>query len=1092
MRRLFAFRWIFVLVAILTSASEPSDPEQNQLALELRTYAPADDWVTPYASNGPFCCPIHQLAVYRETLLAGASSGFWASPNGDSWSVIGRLPPDMLAATEESVYVYVPGNGFSETPDLSRYLPLHSPPGTTVTDLTQLDDILYAVNGSEAVYVYSEQTKIWKRLQTVSRSAIINSISVAGSVLYAASAATGEIYQSNNHGSDWTSAGRLDRSTGSLKHLVVLGDKIFATTERGLFQPGGNEPTWQLAIQGPVGTNLYAVVDFKGKRYAGTDRGLYVWQNGAWILTHAMLSRGPVASLSYGNGIVFASTKNGLFESEDLGRNWKPSAQPLGNAVVINGVVSPANDFAATEKGLFTRADRKNSWSLVPIDNQNSPIASIAATDGGYLVVVLTSNPGANQPGTLYEATDRAGLAFVQLPNLPYSSATARVAVVGDEIFALPDRGAFRLSADKKSWTPEDSLAGRFVYSIVRRGNDSLAALTPESIFLSPESSSGVWTPLHNQIQSAFAAWFDPDHPEVVIAGAGNGLFWSSDIFDPTRIVGHWTPDRPQAFASVLTLCRVPSSSSQPASLLAGTDYGVYLLVDKVHRETALGRNWRRAAQIWDRYSKEPWFWLAATAGSAISAYLFAVLAVLLLAWKGIGRWIGADWLLALVTKPMEFSPRLLRWVLFLGYRKRLMALPEVVTAREHYFGLPAQVPGGTEITPDAEGTALHKTIASSFANTNCLLLQGEGGAGKSTVLAKLASLGALGLLPGVLKTCLPVYVPASFYEGDLIQAISDALKRRDGVPLDRHGDIIRQQLQAGNMLVLFDGVSEIEGDKSKVLARMFALASDEELQESWFVFSTRPVKRLPDGLPVLQLQALKLDIITRIYLPGRSDLDDEQRERVHRQLVSFDSGPIEPLLLSLAINDSLNSTLASKKADLYERYFRRILRVDADSSQLAWEGWRTVLQTFADWFMLDTGRRGFGLVHRVLIRLMWTGTTTGLLRKIEAEYGLTFENELSVLEQLASVGILSSGNRWQFRHDTFEAYFAAGQILDGLQEDGYIDLQIWTGPAERDFLPVIEFIREMGTSKAVETLLTQYPQSRLWRAVLGVGHQGL
>jgi hypothetical protein len=116
----------------------------------------------------------------------------------------------------------------------------------------------------------------------------------------------------------------------------------------------------------------------------------------------------------------------------------------------------------------------------------------------------------------------------------------------------------------------------------------------------------------------------------------------------------------------------------------------------------------------------------------------------------------------------------------------------------------------------------------------------------------------------------------------------------------------------------------------------------------------------------------------------------------------------------------------------------------------------------------------------------MWTGTSTGLLRKIEAEYGLTFENELSVLEQLASVGILSSGNRWQFRHDTFEAYFAAGQILDGLQEDGYTDLQIWTGPAERDFLPVIEFIREMGTPKAVETLLTQYPQSRLWRSVLG------
>lgn len=63
MRFLSLLRCVVFFTALLACAVESSDPELNQLDLELRTYAPASDWITPYASNGPFCCPITHLAV---------------------------------------------------------------------------------------------------------------------------------------------------------------------------------------------------------------------------------------------------------------------------------------------------------------------------------------------------------------------------------------------------------------------------------------------------------------------------------------------------------------------------------------------------------------------------------------------------------------------------------------------------------------------------------------------------------------------------------------------------------------------------------------------------------------------------------------------------------------------------------------------------------------------------------------------------------------------------------------------------------------------------------------------------------------------
>jgi len=1078
-------RFVALFIALVACAIESSDPELNQLDLELRTYAPANDWITPYASNGPFCCPITQLAISGDNLLAVTSGGYWISSNGDNWNVINRLPPDMLATTQDGIFIVVPGNGLMETAGAGQFSPIRSPQGGPVTDLSEIDNQLFAANASASIFSASESEKIWKRLPLVSQGTQIRSVAAIADNLYAGVGPKGEVYKSTNHGSVWNQAGRLPDDSGQFKRLVSLKDEIYAVTERGLFKPHTDE-IWQRALEAPPGASLYSVVDYKGMRYAGTDRGLYrLQQDGSWFLAHPLLSRGPVTQVSYADGVVFASTKNGLFQSNDNGRTWN-SSNPLGRDLSINGVVQIAGgrEFVASSKGLFTRVGHTSDWMPIGTLPRDAPVSSIRATDRGDIIIVMPPLEGANQP-SIYESDD-SGQSFRQLPKLPYPSLTLHVAVVDTDVFALPDHGAFLLSKDRQSWKSEDTLAARVVFNIVKRGKNGIAATTPENIFLRPVSSDA-WTPLHVQIAGATSAWFDPNHPEVVVAISGNGLSWNSDIFESTRPVQHWISDRPLAFQSVLSICEIPSSPKQPATLLIGTDYGAYLLVDKLNRAGFVARSWRSVAEIWNRDATEPWFWIVSLLASAVTAYLSAVLAIILLAWRGVGNWIGIDWLLSLITSPMRIFPRLMRWVLFFGYRERSLKLAELLEASDRYFGLPATFNGGLTVNPDAEGTGLHNAIAKSLATCNCLLIQGEGGAGKSTVLTRLTSLGLQRRLPGVLKNSLPIYVSSSSYEGDIVQAVSDTLRRRNGLPLDRQGEIVRQQLQAGNILVLFDGVSEIEGDKAKALARMVALVSGKEMQNSWFVFSSRPLRRTPETLPIVRLEPLQLGVIEQVYLPMRANLDPEQRQQVIRQLVSFGTQSIEPLLLTLAINDSLDNTIATTKADLFERYFRRILRVQGERDQIAWQGWKKLIETLADWFILDTGRRGFGLPHRVLVRLMQGGVTSrSLLGTIEAEYGLTFESEISVLEQLASIGILTSDLRWHFRHDSFEAYFAAVRILAGLEEDDPVDLQIWTGPYARDFLPVIEFLGELGSRDVIKMFLKQNAQiPQIWREVL-------
>jgi hypothetical protein len=277
-------------------------------------------------------------------------------------------------------------------------------------------------------------------------------------------------------------------------------------------------------------------------------------------------------------------------------------------------------------------------------------------------------------------------------------------------------------------------------------------------------------------------------------------------------------------------------------------------------------------------------------------------------------------------------------------------------------------------------------------------------------------------------------------------------------------------------------GLSEIEGEKKKSIDEIMRTVHDNDMRSCRFLFTTRPVRGIPSDVPALELLPLNLAMIDAIFLPSRTDLVPEQRDQVIRQLGIFRDDQIDPLLLTLAIDDSSDPSISDMTSGLFTRYFRRLLRLESSDQETAWQAWKFVLEIFADWFMLSPGKRGVGLQHRQLVQHMTAYEGTGtLLGSIQAVYGLSFPNENSLLDHLASARILEKGARWRFQHDLFEEYFAASRIV-ALVEDGRpLVLNAWSGASPADFANVIDFIKQFASADVLNLLIrSELPKT--WR----------
>lgn len=499
-------------------------------------------------------------------------------------------------------------------------------------------------------------------------------------------------------------------------------------------------------------------------------------------------------------------------------------------------------------------------------------------------------------------------------------------------------------------------------------------------------------------------------------------------------------------------------------------------------------------ADFYQNYHRSVWFWPLSILGGFSLTYVLGMGALLLLAWRRGSIIFSRTLLISVAAKPLLIAPGLGKRVLLLGYKRRLLGLKVIRRVSVDYFGLPAEDSIGM-ITWSPTGDTLHDRMAQALGAQQPILLVGKGGAGKSTVLARLTYLALEDRLPSSLKGFTPFLVPASFYNGTLTQAIADVLRARDGVAVDE--EIVKAQLQSGRFLILFDGVSEAIVPMQQALEEILRTARHADYRNCRFIISTRPPDSIPADLNAFTLHPLNMEVIPDLL--KYSGLSAARRNQVLRQLQHFGRKPIEPLLFSMILGAYEDQQASFTRTQVYERYFRELLRVREDDN--LWSGWQKALEILSLHTLIQAGRRGVGLPHENLMNLLSErdvggGLKESLSAQLRRLYHLPVSDELDLLNQLRAAGLLQRGRRWRFAHDTFEEFFAASYIVSYLDlNEEWPALGKWqeSQELEQAFSYVLEFIREMMDEASKERLMKEdLPQS--WKASFteNAGHKAL
>jgi len=468
------------------------------------------------------------------------------------------------------------------------------------------------------------------------------------------------------------------------------------------------------------------------------------------------------------------------------------------------------------------------------------------------------------------------------------------------------------------------------------------------------------------------------------------------------------------------------------------------------------------------------------TVGGAIVTYMAGIVAILLLAHRRGSGIVARSRLQQAALAPLRIQPALARQVLFIGYARRILRRPDVAKAAEDYFGVPALLDKSETVLPDREGTALHAAIASQVASQRPLFVIGAGGAGKSTLLARLAYLGTKGNLPGSLRGFIPVLVSSAHYSGDLVAAIGVALRDSACVGIGNERVTVIDLLQSGSFLILLDGLSEVFGDQEETFREVLRTARSADLSNCRFVITSRSVHGDIADAHVISLQPLEATTIETILKELK--VTDTHRNRVRLQIASFGGRTIEPLLFTMMMEASSEQEAARTRSQLYERYFRKLLKIPLDDSTPndPWLAWRDVLERIAARFVLPDGRRGTGLTHEQLVDYLCGKRDDGkeeedLPTRLRRLYRVDSGEAVDLLNKLGAARLLVRERRWRFAHDTFEEYFLASYVLARVAETGtWSAPQSWAGTnSARALVNVARFLDEMADDDARSSLLT-------------------
>lgn len=885
----------------------------------------------------------------------------------------------------------------------------------------------------------------------------------------------GEVYRSSDFGSTWSALpGRITHPRAGASRLIAAGGELWLS---------GNRVTCRLRTA-PVGCDTvpglpetYGMISHGGL-VAATPEGIWHREpgGGEWTSRSKGIPATVLGIARVGTTYVTAANR-ALFRSSDSLKTWRSGRR---FASPVHSVVSATDQVLALTADSLVACDpelRECTARVIAVSDADSvikihrPHGGLRFSDG----VVRTAARLLPSPGGAVLRSDNMGRTW-RIEALTPDPAVQHVWAAGEHVYALTASGiaAGRGRGEKmRTIAALPAESRRTIVSVagptVLLGTDGGALIR---LVLRRDSVVKRTTLRAEGLDGQLnALWQSPDNARAVVAATSAGLLWSSDGGDSFN-----SPTSKGDAAGGVAATQILQVGE--SDLLAATAAGVQRLRYRMPRPNAINRA--------KGLSKHP----LVTSGWVVLPVLLGAIAVCFNAMRR-GNMMHAQGPLGVLARHVLVK---LPWIgirlRLMFYRTHLSGQREVRAAGEYFFGLPAKGPDGTAFGIQDASALIAAVALQSRPRTPVVVLAG-GGAGKTTLVGRIAWLYVKKRLPEPWKAYRPLIVRAQEYKAGLAQALANALNNDYAAGVDEKSVI--QFMATERFLVLFDGTSEIETeDRERTYVDLLRSAASHDFANSRFVVFGRPIGHTPDEFPVFRLLPLNIHQIQSEILPS-SGLSGSEQQRVLRELSKLGTSAITPLLLHMAM-ETPESTgdVSPSESGLFERYFRRLLRIEGESADFQWRGWKLLLAAFAGESLIQRGQRGAGLVHERATSVLREAAAgeVPLIENLRSDYRIKgVESSFDALESLAEAQILArdGAERWRFTHDPFEEYFAAVRLAQVVQEAGkWSDVDKWMTTTERtnEFGEVLRSAVELGVApELLNAAPDRMPQ--LWRNIL-------
>jgi photosystem II stability/assembly factor-like uncharacterized protein len=207
---------------------------------------------------------------------------------------------------------------------------------------------------------------------------------------------SGGVFFSENRGKSWTNQ-RKGLASLTIRKLVVVGPKLYAGTNAGLYSYNESEKKWDPEF-GSTTLQVNGITEFDGNIFIGTNQGVFANTADGGKEWEKVLENYSVHNISSDGRTIYAMVYNELLSSDNKGRSWQNIQKGMPDHLYTFNVIQNGNSvFAGQWDGVYTKQEAKEPWK--PTGNGLPPTMAIPNMQSIRGLIVVSGNERGLKPG---------------------------------------------------------------------------------------------------------------------------------------------------------------------------------------------------------------------------------------------------------------------------------------------------------------------------------------------------------------------------------------------------------------------------------------------------------------------------------------------------------------------------------------------------------------------------------------------------------------------------------------------------------------------------------------------------------------------